>query len=274
MTSVPTLAPAPDVVERALSASRADGCVVIVREVSSVNARFAVNTATSNGCVRSREVTVVSVVDGSDGVAAASVVRSGAVDVVELVAASEALARSAPPAPDAAALMAGGADGDFAVGPPEDIPRRTCLGRRGTRPSVSRGGSARRHAGWVRRAHGHHHLPRDLSRAAPQIRPARRRVSAQWTHRGRTELRVVQRRGTATGGTGRRRAGCRGPSAFGMGAHIARSHGRTLRDHLAADRGRRPHDISLLDDVGPRRTRRTHRVLCAGRRDEGGPARQ
>ena len=81
MSSEPTLTPAPEVVERALAASRADGCVVIVREVSSVNARFAVNTATSNGRVRSREVTVVSVVDGAEGVAAASVARSGAVDV-------------------------------------------------------------------------------------------------------------------------------------------------------------------------------------------------
>ncbi len=119
MSSEPTLTPAPEVVERALAASRADGCVVIVREVSSVNARFAVNTATSNGRVRSREVTVVSVVDGAEGVAAASVARSGAVDVIEMVAASEELARSAPPAPDAAALVTGGADPNFANGPPE-----------------------------------------------------------------------------------------------------------------------------------------------------------
>ena len=67
MSPEPTLTPAPEVVERALAASRADGCVVIVREASSVNARFAVNTATSNGRVRSREVTVVSIVDGSAG---------------------------------------------------------------------------------------------------------------------------------------------------------------------------------------------------------------
>ncbi len=119
MSVEPTLTPAPEVVERALAASRADGCVVIVREASSVNARFAVNTATSNGRIRSREVTVVSMVDGSQGVAAASVARSGSVDVVDLVAASEAMARSAPPAPDAAALLSGGADADFAVGPPE-----------------------------------------------------------------------------------------------------------------------------------------------------------
>jgi predicted Zn-dependent protease len=119
MSPEPTLTPAPEVIERALSASRADGCVVIVCETSSVNVRFAVNTATSNGRVRSRDVTVVSIVDGPEGLAAASVGRSGAVDVVDLVAESEALARSAPPAPDAAPLITGGADEDFADEPPE-----------------------------------------------------------------------------------------------------------------------------------------------------------
>jgi len=116
MSPEPTLTPAAEIVEQALAASRADGCVVIVRETSSVNARFAVNTATSNGRVRSRTVTVVSIVDG---VSAASVERSGAVDVVELVAESEALARSAPPAPDAAPLITGLIDTDFAAEPPE-----------------------------------------------------------------------------------------------------------------------------------------------------------
>jgi len=115
----PTLTPAAEVVERALATSRADGCVVIVREISSVNARFAVNTATSNGRIRSRDVTVVSIVEGPQGVSAASVGRSGAVDVVALVAESEALARSAPAAPDAAPLITGQADANFAAEPPE-----------------------------------------------------------------------------------------------------------------------------------------------------------
>ncbi|MGC2168920.1 MAG: metallopeptidase TldD-related protein [Acidimicrobiales bacterium] len=119
MSTEPTLTPAADVVERALAASRADGCVVIVREISSVNARFAVNTATSNGRIRSRDVTVVSIVEGPQGVSAASVTRSGAIDVVELIAESEALARSAPPAPDAAPLITGQADANFADEPPE-----------------------------------------------------------------------------------------------------------------------------------------------------------
>ena len=119
MSTELVLTPAPEVIERALSASHADGCIVIVRESSSVNARFAVNTSTSNGLVRSREVTVVSIVNGPQGLAAASMTRSGRVDVADLVAESEALALSAPPAPDAAALVSGSADVDFAVAPPE-----------------------------------------------------------------------------------------------------------------------------------------------------------
>lgn len=119
MTPESKLTPAPEVVELALSASRADGCIVIVRESSSVNARFAVNTATSNGLVRSREVTVVSIVNGPRGVAAASMTRSGPVDIANLVTLSETLARSAPPAPDAAPLVGGNVDGDFTAAPPE-----------------------------------------------------------------------------------------------------------------------------------------------------------
>ncbi|MGC2175133.1 MAG: metallopeptidase TldD-related protein [Acidimicrobiales bacterium] len=119
MNPEPILTPAAEVVERALAASTADGCVVIVRDTSSVNVRFAVNTATSNGRIRSRDVTVVSIVDAPHGVSAASFGRSGAVDVVELVAESEALARSGPPAPDAAPLVTGKVDVDFSAEPPE-----------------------------------------------------------------------------------------------------------------------------------------------------------
>jgi predicted Zn-dependent protease len=111
------MAPAAEVVERALALSRADGCVVIVVEGSWVNARFAMNTSTSNGLTRTREVSVVSFVDGPAGISAASVTWSGDVALADLVAASEAAARGAPPAPDAADLVAGGADGDFGEAP-------------------------------------------------------------------------------------------------------------------------------------------------------------
>lgn len=107
-----------EVVEAGLACSAADGCIVLVREHSSVNVRFAVNTTTSNGLHRSRDVTVISIVESQGGPAVGSVTRSGSVDVAALVAEAEALARTAPPAADAADLVAGGADGDFADPPP------------------------------------------------------------------------------------------------------------------------------------------------------------
>ena len=63
-----------DVVEQALAMSRADGCVVLVRESSSANLRWAGNTLTTNGAVRGRSVTVISVVGESVGVRSATVV--------------------------------------------------------------------------------------------------------------------------------------------------------------------------------------------------------
>jgi predicted Zn-dependent protease len=100
-----------DLVERALAASRADGCVVIARESSSVNLRFAGNTLTTNGAMRSRSVTVVAVVDGVAGTASGVVTRShvAAAEVAALVEAAERAARESEPAEDAAPLVAGGA---------------------------------------------------------------------------------------------------------------------------------------------------------------------
>jgi predicted Zn-dependent protease len=104
---------AADVVESALRASSADDCVVLVEETSNVDVRFAVNTVTTNGYRRSRSVTVVSLVGAGSGVAAGLVTRAGAVDAADLAAESERLARSAPPAPDAAPITRGAAEADF-----------------------------------------------------------------------------------------------------------------------------------------------------------------
>ncbi|MYR61838.1 TldD/PmbA family protein, partial [Streptomyces sp. SID625] len=48
-----------EIVERALALSRADGCVVIADEESSVNLRWAGNALTTNGVTRGRTLTVV-----------------------------------------------------------------------------------------------------------------------------------------------------------------------------------------------------------------------
>jgi predicted Zn-dependent protease len=97
-----------EAVERALAASRADGCIVIAEESSTVNLRWAGNMLTTNGDARSRSVTVISVIDGGEGVAAGVVSRSGAGAgrIDELVRQSEQAARDAGPAEDAAPLIA------------------------------------------------------------------------------------------------------------------------------------------------------------------------
>jgi predicted Zn-dependent protease len=93
-----------DVVEQALAASKADGQVTFVVESSEANLRWAGNSLTTNGSMRSRQVVVISFVDGGAGMAAGTVTRSGAPDVGELVAASEQAARDAGPAEDAMPL--------------------------------------------------------------------------------------------------------------------------------------------------------------------------
>ena len=96
---------AQQIVERALAASTVDGQVTYVVESSEANLRWASNSLTTNGAMRSRQVVVVSFVDGGAGMAAGTVTRSGTPDIAELVAASEQAARDAGPAEDAVPLI-------------------------------------------------------------------------------------------------------------------------------------------------------------------------
>jgi predicted Zn-dependent protease len=97
---------AQDVVEQALSLSRADGCVAMAEETSDANLRWAANTLTTNGVMRGRQLTVIATVGGSEGTAAGVVSRSnvGLDDVAELVRAAEAAARDSRSAEDAQPL--------------------------------------------------------------------------------------------------------------------------------------------------------------------------
>jgi predicted Zn-dependent protease len=97
-------------VERALSLSTADGCIVLGEERTGANLRWAANNLTTNGQSHSIKLTVISVVHTPDG--DASGVVSGPVpltgaesELVELVRASERAARDAAPAEDAAELV-------------------------------------------------------------------------------------------------------------------------------------------------------------------------
>ena len=100
---------AQELVERALASSRTEGCIVLVSESRSANLRWAGNTLTTNGVMRSHDVTVVATAAVEGGTAAGVVTRSGVtVDLVEdLVRAAEASSRDAGPAEDAQPFIEG-----------------------------------------------------------------------------------------------------------------------------------------------------------------------
>jgi len=110
-----TAATGAEVVDRALAASRADGCVVLVTETSRLDLRWAGGTLTTNGAHRGRSVTVVSVSGESVGVRGASSYD----DLEGLVRESERAAAESSPAEDAGPLVAGPADDAFAA--PADV---------------------------------------------------------------------------------------------------------------------------------------------------------
>jgi predicted Zn-dependent protease len=114
-----------EVVEQALAASTADGQVTFVVDSTEANLRWASNSLTTNGAMRSRRVVVVSFVDGGAGMATGTVARTGVPDIAELVAASEHAARDAGPAEDAVPLLSDTPEG---AGDWEAEPAETSIG--------------------------------------------------------------------------------------------------------------------------------------------------
>jgi predicted Zn-dependent protease len=96
-----------ETVERMLALSQADSCVVRVTEQAETNLRWANNTATTNGEMRSRRLAVISVVNGVTGTAVGVVERSAVTaDLLEeLVRAAERAAADSGPAEDAEPLV-------------------------------------------------------------------------------------------------------------------------------------------------------------------------
>ncbi|OEU96847.1 metallopeptidase TldD-related protein [Streptomyces oceani] len=112
-------------VERALELSRADGCVVIADEDSTVDLRWAGNALTTNGVARGRTLTVLATIDGRQGTASGVVSRSAVTDaeLESLVRSAEEAARAAGPAEDAQPLVDGKPEHpDFRTEPAETSP--------------------------------------------------------------------------------------------------------------------------------------------------------
>jgi predicted Zn-dependent protease len=104
-----------ELVEHALASSAADDCVVIVRDTTSANLRWANNTLTTNGQMSGRTATVVSFLAAGEGVASASTSGSATTpdEIAALVAAADAAVRAAEPAEDANPLVRDHASPDW-----------------------------------------------------------------------------------------------------------------------------------------------------------------
>ena len=102
-------------VEHALATSTADDTVVIVRNATSANLRWANNTLTTNGVMHGVQVTVIAFVDKAGGRSVGSVSGSASTQaqVTELVEAAAAAARAANPAEDANELVRDGEAPDW-----------------------------------------------------------------------------------------------------------------------------------------------------------------
>jgi predicted Zn-dependent protease len=107
-------------VEHALATSTSEHCVVIVRDITSANLRWANNTLTTNGVMHDIDVTVIAF----QGPGNASVSGSAASheQVSALVEQADAGARVAEAASDRADLVAGGATADW-----DDAPVNTSV---------------------------------------------------------------------------------------------------------------------------------------------------
>ncbi|HEU4810640.1 MAG TPA: metallopeptidase TldD-related protein [Nocardioides sp.] len=94
-------------VDHAVATSMADDCIVIVRDSTSANLRWANNTLTTNGVMHGISVTVISFVRTAEGTATGSVTGSATsqAQVSALVEAADAAARAASPAEDANDLV-------------------------------------------------------------------------------------------------------------------------------------------------------------------------
>ncbi len=94
-------------VDDALAASTADGCVVVAAEHTETNLRWAGNSLTTNGQMRSRSITVVSTFAQGDATSAGVVTRSVTTpeELADLVRAADQAGREAGPADDAAPLV-------------------------------------------------------------------------------------------------------------------------------------------------------------------------
>jgi hypothetical protein len=97
---------AQDLIEKITSAATCDDCIVVVRDKTQANLRWAGSTLTTNGVIQERSVTVIAFVAVAGGMASGGVTRTDVslADVPKLLEDAIASAKAAGPAEDYAPL--------------------------------------------------------------------------------------------------------------------------------------------------------------------------
>ena len=97
---------AQDLIEKITSTATCDDCIVVVRDKTQANLRWAGSTLTTNGVIQERSVTVIAFVSVDGGMASGGVTRTDVslADVPALLEAAVASAKAAGPADDYAPL--------------------------------------------------------------------------------------------------------------------------------------------------------------------------
>jgi predicted Zn-dependent protease len=108
-----------DWIDAGLAAATTDECIVIVRESTEANLRWAINALTTNGQMHHRAATVIAIrrVDGIGHAGVLSGPVTTADDVVRLVGQACASAEEAPASDDSAPLPDPVVDADYSDGP-------------------------------------------------------------------------------------------------------------------------------------------------------------
>ncbi len=109
---------AQDLIEKITSAATCDDCIVVVRDKTQANLRWAGSTLTTNGVIQERSVTVVAFVAVDGGMASGGVSRTDVslADVPKLLEEAIAAAKASGPADDYAPLATNVSIGDWSGG--------------------------------------------------------------------------------------------------------------------------------------------------------------
>ena len=266
-----------DVVERALSLSKSDDCVVIADETSNANLRWAGNTLTTNGVARSRRLTVIAIDRHGDGAAAGVVSRAGVTDdqIEDVVRAAEKEAASSAPAEDAAPLPGPEETGAAGAGAGwSNAPERTGIGV--LADFAAQLGEALRAAGPAgQKLYGfaEHELTSTFLGSSSGLRLRHDQPTGKVELNAKSaDLTRSAWAGEATrdfAGVDVARAGRRADPAAGLGPPQGRAPGGPVRDAAAAHGRLGPAHLPVLVRRGQGRRGRPHRVQQARRRHPG-----